>query len=342
MLSEFIKILADEPEKLVKVVIRIYRVLLTGLFGVFLYRFFLHIPPEFDIEKTDKLIDFILKGNFIVFCLFYAISYFILFVLASTFFSYVAFWTAQWVDIKPSTKDLQMFLAGAGALSLDKNSKTLKPGRNFEVFHELFKEYGKKETMEEMTSLKGSYIDNIWSLGCVSAFVFFISGAYRYWSPGLIWMILLVLFLLLLLFWGIVGLLEYLKKYHLLLNTGFSAIKSFDIIKRTVEGQGIKLDNTNENPWGVITFNLNKRQYIFHLLFVDQEFLLEKIRDHVAANRHQDRFFLFISNMPIQGSITPLDLIDFDIRIFENEEDLERKVLDFLKIHSRKTEKNIE
>lgn len=175
---EILKTLAEEPEKLNKILIKSVRVLLILMLSNSLYTWVLDRSLVNHISTPNEWLQLTGQGYLIIFVLLFAASYLILFIL----FPMVSVWILQ------LTKQIVRKKAKKSASDIDKSvsqalvkfkvierrfkSKRMKAGRNFNDFYIFFKTVTAKNKIQDSYSL-GHEIFNT-SIAFIIIYYFFI------------------------------------------------------------------------------------------------------------------------------------------------------------------------
>lgn len=337
MFGELLKILADEPEKISKVFIRLFKIILTLIFSVFSFKYLFSKSPYFNITDYKNWIDFIENGKIFVYVLLYLACEFILFQILASLFSFIPSLFARLRISLLNDKDLAIVLRFLGVLKIDKETNRYLPGRNFNDFYSLVDLFREEDSREEIVSLKKSFIQNIWNLYTVSFFVFIVTGAFTYWDKKVFWFSLSGIALLLFFYIYIHHLIEFLVKNYRNLSFDLQRIKIQKAINDTLSEYYIipeRAEKSSGLKKGEV-FYINGREYVLNFIYSDNEPSLSDIKSYVLKNDRNDRFFLFISNLNTIETVSPIDLFNMEILTYEDEKDLVARIKEFLKTHKR-------
>jgi hypothetical protein len=337
MLGELLKILADEPEKISKIFIRLFKIILGILLADFLYRYLFHSTPFFDIRISNNWINFFEQGKLFIYLLLYFVCEFFLFHFFSPISSLIPEWLSKIKFAKLDRQELNLILKITDVIKYDKAIKKIIPGKNFSLFHGIVKLFSSHESKEEIIDLKGSFIEDIWQLYTASLLIFFLTGAYAYWPNEVYAYFFTVLVLLIVFYYIIHNAIEYFIKNEPHLRFSAAKLKAQKIVYDALAKHFIipVAAEPDTDLKKAVTFYIHGREYVLNFIYSNNEPHINGFRKYVNSNENDTRYFLFITNLYPAGDVTAIDMVNMDIIAFDDENDLSEKIEQFLKAHTR-------
>ena len=179
MITEFIKVLIDVPEKLTGSLIRIAKITCSLMFAAKLYSWWIGDYVFIQLTDLPALVNFFLGGRVLLCLLLYAISYLVLFNLLSVISSAPLEWYVvrrfNKIEIdKHQGESIRRLLGHFHLLSINKASGKIKYARNTPKFYDILKKATKEKTKRKMSDLKSSFIGDVWHIYFVFAIFYFV------------------------------------------------------------------------------------------------------------------------------------------------------------------------
>ncbi|TWI83271.1 hypothetical protein IQ13_1379 [Lacibacter cauensis] len=309
MLGELLKILADEPEKISKIFIRLFKIILSILLTDFLYRYLFHSTPFFDIRLSNNWISFFEQGKLFVYLFLYFVCEIFLFHVFSPISSFIPELLSKIKFAKVEKQELNLILKITGVIKYDETIKKIMPGKNFSLFHSIVDIFSNQESKEQIIDLKGSFIENIWQLYTASLFIFFLTGAYIYWPNEIYVYFFIGLGLLILFYYIIHNAIEYFIKNEPQLSFSAAKLRAQKIVYDALAKHFIiplAAEPDNDLKRGV-TFYIHGREYVLNFIYSTNEPHVNGFRKYVNTNENDKRYFLFVTNLYPAGELTALD-----------------------------------
>lgn len=261
MFAEIVKILADEPEKIEKAVLKAIKIILSILIAAALYKW--AISPFHLIPLTDYsgLIDFILNGRVLI-CLFFYFSseYLIIPILNSI--AYLIIFLITKIKTKIDRKGFRQLLHVLDIVKYSKESDSPLPGRNIDIFYNFSSSFKENGIQDDVNALKNSVIENAWYTYFSFTVLFFLLLNPENYKTKFIVIIVAILLAILLTYWMLHHFFEYMLKNHDQLIVGLSFIKINNLINVTLANYGIHPRRGTDGLGKFKTFELNDKEYV--------------------------------------------------------------------------------
>lgn len=186
MLLEALQILVDEPEKVSKAILKLFKTVLSLIFASYLYEVFF---GNYELVKTinyDEIYDYIVSGRLIVGLILFIFSNFLLFTIGSIISEFLL--KGIIYILKPVSKLvlkganqrneeeklINRLLIRAKYIEQNKNNpKDIMPGEKIDEFYAIVKDLSSKEAKSYYLSYQKSLVSDIWHTFFVFTVVYY-------------------------------------------------------------------------------------------------------------------------------------------------------------------------
>lgn len=238
MLNDLIKLLADEPEKVEKAVLKGIKVLLNILIAAWLYRMIVGPFYLFALDSYSEWEHFLLSGRLLICLLFYFLCEYLLF----QFFTLPGYLFSKWLssgDGKKRDDEAKVILWFFDILRYEKKQDIPTPGKNIDVMLEITEAFGDPEARSEIESIRSTFISNVLDLYVCFLFVYAAILSPSIHTKALNILIITIALLLLLTYASIHIMIEYMKRNYLDVAKALSFVKINGLINSVLASYGI-------------------------------------------------------------------------------------------------------
>jgi len=315
MIGEFIKILADEPEKIQKIFLGGIKIIFSIVIGSILYKWMIGPFKVISLTEYEQLAQFIISGRILIVLLFYFISQYVIIPTANLLPQLIIYILSKW-KLKIDNRDLNKIISSFDIIRYSKENEIASPGKNIDILYSLATLFEKEETKTEVMILKNSFIENIWNLYFLFFMLYFFLSPIKSHNNLLTGTILVVLLLIALTYVLMNSFIDFLHSNYKEIKEGLSYIKVNDQILKALKSYYISLEKVEGEP--VLSkfkyFSYGKKEYIIIHPFVKRKVLLKDVRNLIANTQKPNRVYLLI---------VPKDFVENTYTIlFENHDSL--------------------
>lgn len=302
MLGELVKILADEPEKIEKALLKGVHLILSVIIAAFIYQQVIGDYKLIPLTDYDQLISFFLSGR-VLLCLFlYFLSDYLIVPLLENVSS-LLFWLLKKLDVGKFTDvEVRRFLNFLGIIKVRDDQSIPLPGKNIEILTSFVLAFQKEDTKDEVTDLKEAFIKNVWNLYLVFVVIYFTvisNGLHTFLLTTIVISILVFLFLMT---YGVQLIYDYLYEKHVEIYNLLSYIKTYDLIQRILGRylifpvQGSKKSGLRKAQ----IFGIGDKEYVLFIPTPRNDTLIKKEDIEIWFNKHGMRNRILILIVPTE------------------------------------------
>lgn len=326
MFGELIKLLAEEPEKIDKAVIKALKFLLNLVIATEIY-ILLYGPISLaEMLNYTYFVESLLNGRALIVLLFYFISSYLIFPFLDLVGYGIVYLLTKIIPTlkKHNFKNLFRFL---GIIKYSGSDQVVKPGRNFGLFHTLALEFSTEDAKNEVESLKNRIIGNVFNLYLAFFLIYLILFDPILRTPQLTIILIFIFLIIFLLYAGMHFILEYMLKHNQEIITELSYIKAINIIFSVFHSYEIfpSRGDKDEHLDRCLVFYLREKQFVIIPGFTIAHYSQAKLEDFINKRKREKRVFIFITGPGIINEINELHLKYFEDLIpieFDNDSNL--------------------
>jgi hypothetical protein len=171
------KILIDEPEKIKKLGFLLLKFILNLIFASFLYQWTIGEYTLIDFTNPDQWLDYLISGRILICVFLYFTSEILLFEILTIFTVAPLDFFVIRISRTDFTTDVNGFIRWVlglfNVVQVDNKTQKVTAGKNTNEFLEFLEEYSKKESQEEITTIKNSLANKVYHTSVVIAIVYF-------------------------------------------------------------------------------------------------------------------------------------------------------------------------
>jgi hypothetical protein len=270
MLGDLLKLFTEEPVKLQRLAFGFLKVILTIVFGAFLYKICVGPFQENLPTSFNGWIDYFSNGHLLLYLFMLAIGYFLLFEIATTLFSSIILLAGLLIrKIFKFKDDEQKFaLKLFDVLRFNKAGDDVKPGSRIDVLYEISKAFENPEEDDLSETIGKSTFADMCSIYIAFAIIYFTCLRGLNGFKNISWLVIIVGIFVALSTVILDNVIKYMQHNHKNLIAGLSFVK----IRAVIEEVFQELDITASDSVGMKTsyeFEYNKKQYrIYGRLYI--------------------------------------------------------------------------
>jgi hypothetical protein len=240
MLGELVKILADEPEKIEKALIKGIRIVFSIIIASFLYKLIIGDYKLIPLTNYELLAEFVVSGRILICLLLFFISEYLIIEMLELI-AIAPIWfirkkkLIQFTDVEV-TPLLRLF----GVIKIKNEHSLPVPGNNIDLLKNFVEQMDDDTTKEEAADLKNSIIENIWHLYFIFTIIYFVvidKSTLPHQLTTIIVSLLISLFMMSL---GVQLLFDYFVKHHKEIFISLSFIKTNAVVENCFADFNIK------------------------------------------------------------------------------------------------------
>lgn len=294
MFGEIIKILADEPEKIEKVVIGAVKAFFNIIIAAFLFQVIIGKFYVFDLRDYREWINFLLSGKILVCLFFYFISAYIIVPVINMVSQILITWVANWNIFNITSNDLLDPLKFFGVIKINPSEKIPLPGRNIDILYGM----SDSDSVEEIKALKDTIIENVWNLYMVFVLLYCFILDKSIHTSALTLVVFAGLIIVTLLYIGIHASIKYMVENHSKIYSSLSFIKVVNRVNIILKSFGI-LPISPPLRSGLTKFKIfhliNKEYVLVYTLF-GKKVKLDEVEKLLSRKRRLNRVFILVSH----------------------------------------------
>jgi len=330
MLSDIVTILAEEPEKAEKAVIRAVKLVFNIIIAAWLYKI---VIGPFNILRPDEYKEwgeFFLSGRILICLLFYFItSYFLLPVIYNVSAGIIRMFAKQRF-FSPEDKNIIQALKSFSVIKTNKNEVPY-PGKNIELYVKVTKLFEDRESIEEIRMLRNTLIENTWNLYLLFTLAYFFISPKNIHTPTLTAIVVILLIALLIVYVAIYNFIDYMIENNAKIMASVSFIKSYHLTFDILKSYGI-IPQYADKESGLSKFKVfycKEKEYVLVFTVHHTVIRLNELRKLLTMKKNPGRVFIIIAPKSMIEDTYILLLENHDNLItieFDNDEHLEKQL----------------
>lgn len=314
MLGELVKILADEPEKIVKALIKGIRIVFSIIIASFLYKLIIGDYKLIPLTNYELLAQFVISGRVLICLLLFFISeYFVIEILELIAFAPIWFLRRKKL-MQITDVEITPLLRFFGVIKIKNDHSLPIPGNNIDLLKNFVEQMDDDTTKEEAADLKNSIIENVWQLYFIFTVIYFVIIDKVSLPHQLTTIILTILLFVFMLAVGIQAFFDYLSDHHIEIFRSLSFIKTNAVIEGCFADFNIHLQQASRRSGMSKTqvFFRNGKEYVLTKKMYGEKLYADQIQTFVSRRAKPNRVFIVVVHTDFIDETADLRLEQFN------------------------------